>query len=204
MESEVLPPAAAYLGLQGLQWQTSNCFSKGEQLFGRRGFETVHGLVQWFLKKFLSTHSGSIGSSWSQCSMDQLLVISCLGCAQNWCHTHSVNELGEHNQMCIVPLKCKKSIKCCISFSVIRSSRCSKLFFTCGRGSLDSKKFACGGRPLNFSGVHLPNCGSIYNPNTTYSVRRNLLVWWTSKNTGRRWLKAPPGTCRISHVRQLS
>lgn len=48
VESEVLLPMVAYFGLQGIQWQASNCFSKGEQLFGRIGFETVHGLVLCF------------------------------------------------------------------------------------------------------------------------------------------------------------
>lgn len=107
--------------------------------------------------------------------------------------THSVNKLEEHNPMCIIALRCEVIINRSTFFLVTRESRCSKLFFTLGRdnttcqGSLGPKRPACGGRLLNFSGVHLPTCGlqCIYNPYSIYSTSMRLSVWRTSRNTGR-------------------
>lgn len=53
--------------------------------------------------------------------------------------------------MCIVALKCTEISSHHLSLSVIRRSRCSRLFLTLGRESLDPQRRTCS-RPLNFLG----------------------------------------------------
>lgn len=154
-------PQACEDGLGGkgiLGWQASDCFSKGEKLFAEAALKQPPGFARASDRGLSVTLRVSFLPLWAA------LTLLRHPAGRTSCPSPpvlgSVSKLEEHSQMCMFASKHKEVISRWTSFSVVGEPTCSKLSCTSGRaiapwqGSLDP---ACGVRPLNFPGVHLPH-----------------------------------------------